>query len=194
MAVQGAEMPDSRLHALLPNRVGIVSLEVAGKTIKCDGRPLPVPRPDGAGPTGGTPRVGPLACPVVQLRGQRAGDAKPIFVAEHGALFNQVPEEDHHVGRVMIGTAQGVVLVLDPFPVDLGDFPKGLGVGESQSQELLGVELVAGHVVHGHPLADAVPAEVAHRAVSGRRFPSLDFPDVAGHFDAVAHLDFRQSA
>ena len=176
--------------AVGPDRVVIVLREVPAQYIERHRRPLPVARPERARRL--REPVDTLTLPVVDLPAQAVSHSQPLLVGEGRALLNEVPEQRHHVGVVVVRPLQWVVLVLDALAVDVGYLRLRLVVGEGQSQRLAGLELVACHVVHCHALADAVPAEVPSRPIPRRGLPDLELPQVGRHLDAVPELDLHQ--
>jgi len=191
--VQREELADRGLQVPLPEGIRVVGLEVSGQAVAGDGRPLAVPAADPLGDLGGPGGPGHLGLPMVDLVREGPGDAQTILVGEHRAFFDQVPEEDHQVGGVVVGAAQGAVLDLDPLAVNARDFLAGHLVREGQTQELSGVHRVAGHVVQRHALAQAVPAEVADRAIAGRGLPGLCVLHPLGHTESPVQLDVGQA-
>ena len=169
VVVEGGKMQRSRPHALIPDGIGVVLLEVAPEAVEGNGGPLSV-----AGTYTGGDAIEPVGAGIVaaaslgmfKLQGEGVGNAQAFVVSEYGTFLNQVPEEDHHVGVVVVWAGQRRVLVLEPLPVNLRYFLARLGIREGEADGLAGMVLVAGHVVHRHVLADAVPAEVADRAVA----------------------------
>ena len=75
--VQGLEGQLAAPHALGPNRVGVVLVEVPAEAIQRNRRPLPVPGTDAAGRLGET--VNALALAMVQLPGKGVGDLQPLL-------------------------------------------------------------------------------------------------------------------
>ncbi len=190
--VQGRESPSCALDALLPDAVWIVFLKIAAEAVERDRRPLPVPRANRRR----RPRqaIDALILTVVQLPGEGVRDAQALFIGEDRALLDQVPVEHHQVGIIVVRAGKGIVLILDPFLIDPGDLFQRLLIGEGEADRLPGMEGIAGHVVHRHPLADAVPPEVADRAVVSRCLPRLERRQILGHGDPLAEADLHQPA
>ncbi len=161
-------------------------VEVSAEAIQRDGRPLPVPGTNAVGRLGEAVNAFVLA--MVQLPGKGIRDLQPFLVREHGAFFDQVPEQDRHVSVVVIEPGQRIMLVLDPLAVDLLDVLDRLLVRKRQTDDLAGAELVTRHVVHGHAFADTAPAEVANGAIAERSFPGFELLDVRRRFQPLAEL------
>ena len=178
------------LNAVLPDRIRVVLLKIAPQAIERNGRPLPVPGADSRG--GLCASVDPFTFSMVELLRKSVGDAQTFLIREHRAFLDQVPEQYHHMCVVVIRPTERFFLVLNAFAVNPGYLLTSFFIRECQSEKLASVGCITGHVVHGHPLADAVPAEVTHRSIPFRCLPCLELTKVCRNADSLAEFDLCQ--
>ena len=180
------------VSALIPDGIGIPAIQIPAKTIERDGRPLTVPAADHTGRLGEVVDSFPQA--VLELPRECPGHLEPFGIGEDRALFNEIPEQDHHVRVVVVGAGEWVVFVFEAFLIDGLNLFSGRCIREREPQRLSCITLAAGHVIHRHVFADAVPAKVTNRAIASGGIPDFIIEQITGRVHSFAELDVGHPA